>query len=112
MKIDFSYTAQNSLNEIEYFNVRGQIVRTYQLSQLELWVIEQDLLNTGEIEEIAECDSPFSKHYALIDHPIYDDLDNYIENNWQKVTEDFYNAINPTEFKSENKPNQLNTKKL
>jgi len=78
MIIDFSYTSQNSQNEIEYYNVRGQIVKTYQLSQLELWVLEQDLLNTGEIEEIAECDNPFSKHYKLMDHPIYDDLDTYI----------------------------------
>jgi len=106
MIIKFSDTAQNSLNEIEYFNVRGQIVKTYQLNQLELWVIEQDLLNTGEIEEIAECDNPFSKHYKLMDHPIYDTLDNYIENNWRSVTEDFYNAMNPTEFKSQNTPNQ------
>lgn len=106
MIIDFTSTAQNSQNEIEFFNVRGQIIRTYQLSKLELWVLEQDLLNTGDIEEIAECDSPFSKHYKLLNHPIYDDLDNYIDNNWQKVTEDFYNDMNPTAFKANNKPQQ------
>jgi len=106
MLIDFKHTSQNSQNQIEYYNVRGQVVKTYQLSQLELWVIEQDLLNTGEIEEIAECDNPFSKHYKLMDHPIYDDLDNYIENNWDKVTEDFYNAMNPTEYQANNKPQQ------
>lgn len=106
MVIDFSATSEQH-GVVEYYNVRGNSVRTYPLTKLEEWVIEKDLLNTGETEEITLSDTPFSKHHKIIDSPIYMDITDYLDLNWRSVTEDFYNAMNPTEFKSQNTPNQI-----
>lgn len=81
MIINFNFTRQNSNGEIEYFNSRGQSVKTYYLSQLNKWVQEDNFISD-------------------------DALNDYIDEHWLKVTQDFYNAMNQTEHIANTTPQQ------
>lgn len=82
MIINFNFTRQNSNGEIEFFNSRGQVVKIYPLSDLKAFV--SNLIGT--------------KH----DDQINDHLDDL----WQSVTQDFYNAMNQTEHIANTTPQQ------
>ena len=82
MIINFNFTRQNSNGQIEYFNSRGQSVKTYNLSQLNKFVLD----TTDLIDE--------------------EDVSNHLDDFWLSVTQDFYNAMNPNEFKSNNQVQQ------
>jgi len=101
MKIDFSYTAQNQQAEIEYYNVRGQIVKTYPLSELEKWVWMNGLNLTSVSANGCIISDP-----NIIEKEIEEDIDTYIDNNWRSITEAFYNSVNSPKFKSHNSHKQ------
>lgn len=83
--IDFNYTEkQNGI--ITFVNEKGEAVKRYALSELEQYVKDK-LLNLdykwiqnekGEPEEIEVCQ----------------DITEYIDENFEKLTEDFYNFKN------------------
>ena len=70
MIINFNFTRQNQHNEVEYFNSRGQIVKTYYLSELNSFVSERTSLVTQ------------------------DEISDHIDENWVAVTQSFYNSKN------------------
>ncbi len=79
MIINFNITRENEQGEVEYFNSRGQVVKTYPIQKLNIYV-------SGWID--------------------IDSISDYIDNNWLSVTQAFYNAMNPASFQSNNKPQQ------
>jgi len=82
MIINFNFTRQNSNGEIEYFNSRGQSVKTYSLSQLNKFVLD----TTDLIDE--------------------EDVSNHLDDFWLSLTQDFYNAMNPNDHKANTTPQQ------
>lgn len=104
MRIDFSYTAQNNQAEIEYYSVRGQIVKTYPLSDLEKWVYMHGLNLTS-----VSANGCITSDPNIIEREIEIDIDAYIDDNWKSLTEQFYMAMNPQEYQSNNRPQQTKT---
>ena len=75
--IDFKYNAQ--INEmVQYFNTDGSLAIQYPYSELEKW-----------------ADKRFDEMDAH-------EVDSHIDDNWVKVSTDFYNFKNPSAFKSKN----------
>ena len=105
MKIDFTATSEQH-GVVEYYNVRGNSVRSYPLSQLEEWVIKNELHITQGYESKGGTGmiSDPNTDFKLID--IEHDVADVLDNSWIELTAMFYNAMNPTEFKSQNTPNQ------
>lgn len=101
MKIDFTSTAQNNQAEIEYYNVRGQIVKTYNLSDLENFVMVHGMNFTSY-----STNGCLSSDPNIIEEEIELDLDAFIDNNWVLLTTKFYNFRNNEDFSSNNKPQQ------
>lgn len=105
MVIDFTSTSEQH-GVVEYYNVRGNSVRTYELSRLEEWVKKNNLNlsydhdSDGGTGVVSDPDTNFTEK------EVYQDMTDYLDNNWAKVTEDFYNAMNPNDYKSQNKPQQ------
>jgi len=100
MIIDFKATSEKH-GIVEYYNVRGNSVRTYELSRLEEWVIKQGLNLHSE-----SANGCISSDPSIIEKEVETDITDYLDLNWRSVTEDFYNAMNPNEYKSQNKPQQ------
>jgi len=111
MEIDFKYTAEKN-RIVTYYNVRGQQVKTYELWQLEKFVTDNKLNLSYDWDSECGTGMVSDPNTDFTEKEVYQDVTDYLDENWDKVTEDFYNAMNHTEFKSENKPNQLNSKKL
>jgi len=82
MIINFNFTRQNQWCQIEYFNSRGLVVKLYQLQDLNKFLLDEK---------------------SFLDH---ESLPSYIDLHWLSVTQDFYNAMNPNEFKSNNQVQQ------
>ena len=82
MIINFNITRENNNGQVEYFNSRGQAVKTYELHELNEWTQNETFVSDVFLTE-------------------------YLDENWVDLTTRFYNAMNPTEFKSQNTPNQI-----
>jgi len=99
--IDFTATAQNSKDLIEYFNDKGEVVKTYHISELDKYV-EKNALSIYSVS----ANGKIGIDPNIIEKEMDMGTEAYIDQNWLKVTQDFYNAMNPSEFKSENLPQQ------
>jgi len=82
MIINFNFTRQNQWGQIEYFNSRGLVVKIYQLQDLNKFLLDEK---------------------SFLD---YESLPSYIDEHWTKVTQDFYNAMNPNDHKANTTPQQ------
>lgn len=101
--IDFNYT-QSSETHVEYVNMNGDVVKTYELSELDNYVNDNELNMTYEhIGQGCDLDCPntWSKEIK-----VYEPINQYIENKWGEVTKSFYIDKNKTEFKSNNHSQQ------
>ena len=106
--IDFNYTSQTEDGQIEFVNEKGETVRTYQLTELENFVIEQGL-NDYYSKKIVSGSSwggnpNFIEEEEFGYVPVNEWLDN--EENFHSATEKFYNLKNPHEFVSANHEQQ------
>ena len=105
MIINFSYTAQNKFNEVEFYNTRGQVVRTYPLADLEDYVVENELnsyrIYVGGIGASIGPDAEVENKYM--------DVSEYLDSFWATATELFYNHMYRSEFESKNLPQQTRT---
>ncbi len=79
MIINFNITRENQQGEVEYFNSRGQVVKTYPIQKL------NDFVSMFQSDEI---------------------IADFLDENWIRTTTNFYNEMNPTSFQSNNKPQQ------
>lgn len=106
--IDFSYTSQSG-EIIEFYDTRGMVVKTYPLSELEEFVICQELNVSYRHDAVGGtgmvCD-PNTDFEEVKVHELpskwLDDQDNFLS-----ATEKFYNSINKSEFKSNNIPKPI-----
>jgi len=101
MKIKFSDTAQNNQDFIEYFNDKGEVVKTYHISELDKYV-EKNALSIYSVS----ANGKIGIDPNIIEKEMDMGTEAYIDQNWAKVTQDFYNAMNPNEFKSMNQVQQ------
>jgi len=106
MVIDFKYTEEKN-RIVTYYNVRGQQVKTYELWQLEKFVTDNNLNLSYVCDSDGGTGMVSDPNTDFTEKEVYQEVTDYLDENWDKVTEDFYNAMNPTEFKSQNTPNQI-----
>lgn len=94
MKIDFSSTAQFK-DEVQFINEKNQVVKRYSISELEQYVLP----NVPKYDGF----EPMGIHSEWFGR--YSDwcVSKYIDDNWLEVTQQFYTAKNPQEFKSVNR---------
>lgn len=100
MVIDFKSTGEQH-GVIYYYNVRQ-----YPLSKLEEWVKKNNLNLSYEHDSEGGTGMVSDPNTNFAEKEFYQDMTDYLDNNWAKVTEDFYNAMNTNEYKSQNKPQQ------
>ena len=98
--IDFRSTSE-AFGIIEYYNLKGETVKTYPLSDLELYVelkeyhIEVDtIITNGKKYWDPECE----EEEISIETPISE----YIDDNWEWLTKEFYNFKNPINHLAKN----------
>jgi len=99
--IDFTATAQNSKDLIEYFNDKGEVVKTYHISELDKYV-EKNALSIYSVS----ANGKIGIDPNIIEKEMDMGTEAYIDENWLKVTQDFYNAMNQTEHIANTKPQQ------
>lgn len=76
MKIDFSYNAQDDkTNEVQYFDTDGKMVAKYPYEMFLIWMDKSFDFEIGSKEET-----------------------DYIDANWIKLTTDFYNEMQPSDY--------------
>jgi len=90
--IDFKATSSTD-TLIEYYNNRGELVKTYQLSELEQYVVSNELNVTTETISLngkSQFDPEVLEQEILTVVP----LDVYIDLEWFDLTEKFFNYKN------------------
>lgn len=105
--IDFDSTS-GTRTMVDYSNEYGQVVKSYPLSALEAYVTEKNLnLSYGHHGIDALHFNNFTQNHiaeTVEEVEIYTPIDEYFEENWFQLTEDFYNHKNPTEHRANNTP--------
>ena len=99
--IDFTATAQNSKDFIEYFNDKGEVVKTYHISELDKYV-EKNALSIYSVS----ANGKIGIDPNIVEKEMDMGTEQYIDQNWLSVTQDFYNSMNQNEFKSNNQVQQ------
>lgn len=103
--IDFSATAQ-AADTIEYYNLKGEVVKTYQLSELEKFVTDNRLNISYRHDAEGGTGMVCDPNTDFNEVEVHELLSEYIDNNWLEVTEKFYIANNESAFKSANREQQ------
>ena len=106
--IDFKAThSDNDL--INYCNDIGQVLKTYPMSELEKYVADNHLnLTYDHIGEGWDLDDPNTWSEEI---EVLQPVNEYIDENWDEVTEKFFNSVNKSEYKA-NETNQSTLYKL
>lgn len=106
MIINFQNTAQNSQAQVEFFNSRGQVVKSYPLSVLEGFVIANKLNISSEHEAKGGTGMISDPNTDFIEKAVYEDVTDFLDRTWVETTKAFYIDRNPSEFESNNTPHQ------
>ena len=104
--IDFSATQTDKTETlIEFVNDNGEVVKTYPLSDLEDYVLDNNLNLT--YEDVFSHQDIRTDHRGNTDYfdvyedvEVYQDVTEYIDDNWEELTKQFYISRNPSEFKA------------
>lgn len=97
--IDFSATHSDKDGIVHFCDAYGKSLRQYGMEQLQNYVKSNYLNLTYEFRA--------SERYGMLEREVYQDVQEYIDENWEQVTEQFYNSLNKTEFKSNNIPKPI-----
>jgi len=99
--IDFKATAQSDSGLVQYYNQSGDVVKTYDISELDKYV-EQNALSIYSVS----ANGCIMSDPNIIESEVDMGTEEYIDKNWLSVTEEFYIHRNPSDFISRNTPNQ------
>ena len=100
--IDFKYT-EESKGVISYVNQNGDVVKTYPLFELEQYVEANSLNIMYEVESEGGTGMVCDPNTAFNEVEVIQPISDYIDDNFDQVTKDFYMAKNPSEFKPTNR---------
>lgn len=111
--INFSATQQGKgQTTIEFVDQDFEIVKTYQLAELEDYVLGTKLNVNTEMVHVSGSGMPCDPNNVEEEVEVVTDLAEYMDKHWYSLCEDFYNHLNPSGYKANGHPNQLNSKKL
>lgn len=105
--IDFENT-HSSQTHVLFCNKYGDTLKSYPISELEQYVYSNNLniVYEHDSEYCGSGDSNDPRNHTYTEIESRMPVSQYLDENWETVTKDFYISKNPSEFKANNYPQQ------